>query len=165
MKTRLTILMASLAVLGLGCTPPNTPEPDPPPPKMTATASSTEPVLPSSEKQGEPTVETEPGQAPRAEPYADLSIDQLVIALGRPDERNEIASALAGRGKAAVPAIEQALEHPDWQVRAAAVFALGQIGKDAAPAKTKLAALVKDDENSTVRDAATFALDAINDPQ
>jgi HEAT repeat protein len=41
------------------------------------------------------------------------------------------------------------------------VFALGQIGPDAADAKVKLQTITETDENSSVRDAAAFALDAI----
>ena len=78
---------------------------------------------------------------------------------GHPNPANELAS----RGKPAVPALIEALSHENWRVRTGAIFALSQIGKDATAAKEKLESLKAKDEISTVRDAAAFALDAIEE--
>ncbi|WP_254510646.1 HEAT repeat domain-containing protein [Anatilimnocola floriformis] len=91
-----------------------------------------------------------------------VNVDDLVKQLAT-TERQAAAVSLATAGKLAVPALVKALDDKDWQVRAAAVFALGQIGKDAMDAKTRLQTIAEKDENASVRDAAAFALDAISE--
>jgi HEAT repeat protein len=94
-------------------------------------------------------------------PVPAVSTGELVKQLEKAEDRQVAAVALAAKGKEAIPALTKALDHSDWQVRAAAVFALGKIGKDAAAAKDKLQAIAEKDENEEVRVAATFALDAL----
>jgi hypothetical protein len=137
--------VASCMIVACGCTP-NTPEPPPtPPPVVPVTPTSNTPVNPQKSPSG-------------------ASIDELIALLPNDDARNaKPADQLAARGKAAVPALTAALAHQNWRVRAGAVYALGQIGKDAADVQERLEALAQQDENSTVRDAAAFALDAIQE--
>jgi len=96
----------------------------------------------------------------KAPPTRPINVHDLVAQLGT-DDRQAAAVSLASAGKSAVPALLKALDHADWQVRAAAVFALGQIGADAGEAKPKLQSIAERDENASVRDAAAFALDAL----
>jgi hypothetical protein len=53
----------------------------------------------------------------------------------------------------------------DAKHRDAAAFTLGQIGADARPAVEALQAQAEKDDNEIARDAAVFALDAIQEPE
>ncbi len=160
-----------LCTLILGCTPPNTPEPPPPPPPVAhGEPVSPTPVEPTSTPPvTNPPVTISPIEpdrptnvpVPPTSPKQAVNVSEQIEKLTNDAERNAAASALASVGKSAVPALLKSLDHTDWQVRAAVVFALGQIGKDASEAKGRLQAIVEKDENAEVRNAAAFALDAI----
>lgn len=94
-------------------------------------------------------------------PAPTKNVTELASELEQGEDRQAAAAALAAQGKEALPVLTKALESADWKVRAAAVFALGKIGKDASPAKDKLQAIADKDENEEVRVAAAFALDAL----
>lgn len=96
-----------------------------------------------------------------APPAAAVNVNEQIEKLSSEKERKAAAVALASVGKSAVPALTKALDHADSEVRGAAVFALGLIGKDASEAKARLQTIAEKDENSNVRDAAAFALDAL----
>ncbi|QDU29161.1 HEAT repeat protein [Anatilimnocola aggregata] len=167
-------LLASAAILGmaLGCgvsQPVNVPAQ--PLPTNDSTAA---PDNPLSDAPAQPAIDglaTSPEKLPEkappptttdvTPPLPVLSVAELVAKLAIPDERQAAAVALCKQGPEAVPALLKALDHQDWQVRAAAVFALGQLGKESAAARDRLEVLAEKDENANVRDAATFALDAI----
>ena len=104
-----------------------------------------------------PTYETPEQQAVAA--LKDVSTADLVQKLADDDQRAAATRALAQRGDAAVPQLLEALENSDPKVRAAAVFALGEIKATAAVAP--LTTLAEKDDSEVVRDAARFALDAI----
>lgn len=165
MQIRLAIFaVCSLALLG--CTPPNTPEPPPPPPvapvsqpvQPTSTPPVTDPTV--AETPANPVLPATPPVEPEP-PKAAVNVGEQIDKLTNEKDRQAAAVALASVGKSAVPALTKALDHADWQVRAAAVFALGQIGKDASDTKARLQAIAEKDDNSSVRDAAAFALDAL----
>ncbi len=148
----LLLICLSLASL-IGCGP-NTPEPAPPPPVAAG-----ETVMKTSLDPASTPVASaaDPAQSPPAQ----KSVTELIAALNIEADRQSSAVALAAKGKAAVPALIKALDHAEWQVRAAAVFALSQMGNQAADAKTRLQKIAEQDENPSVRDAAAFALDGI----
>lgn len=171
MTARHALILAGLTML-VGCGPnPNTPEPPPPPPVVPGPVAPgpmlpADPVkpalvnptsLPGDTSAAPTTSPVEPAPAPTPA----VSTAELLKQLEQAQTREAAALALAAQGKEATPVLTKALEHADWQVRAAAVFALGKIGKDAAAAKDKLKALAEKDENEDVRVAAAFALDAL----
>ncbi len=155
-------LLFAVLVLLAGCTP-NTPEPPPPPPVAPVPSLPVDPVKPPmvnpASLQGDADKPAPRPVDPAAAPQ--VSSDELIKQLEKSEDRQAAAAALAAQGKEAIPALAQARDHNDWQVRAAAVFALGKIGKDAASAKDKLQAIAEKDENEEVRVAAAFALDAM----
>jgi HEAT repeat protein len=86
----------------------------------------------------------------------------LVGKLGNGVTSQAAARVLAKRGGGeVVEALSAALTHENWQVRAGAAFALGQMGQAAQPAKAALEKSAAADAEQAVRDAAAFALDAI----
>ena len=135
------------------------PRPDPPPVNSKPVETPPGESSPAN-KSGEQPAEKQPTPIVKpAKPTA--SIDELLVQLRDAKTREYAANSLAAHGTAAVPTLLKTLDDQDWQVRAAAVFALGQIGKSAAEAKTHLQTLAEKDENPRVRDAAAFAVDAI----
>lgn len=170
MPTRIALLLAFCVPLLMGCTPPNTPEPPPPPPMAQG-----EPVAqPPVDSTNSPPVTNPPATIspvdpdrptnapiPPTPPKPAVNVNEQIEKLTKDADRQAAAVALASVGKSAVPALLKALDHADWQVRAAAVFALGQIGSEASEAKNRLQTIAEKDENGSVRDAAAFALDAM----
>lgn len=166
MQMRLALFSAVWVAL-LGCNSPNTPEPPP----------ATPPVAPVSQTTVEPAIEPMATNPPAVEtvenpdkpqstavdpsPSQPIIVSEQIEKLTKNEDRQAAAEALASVGKSAVPALLKSLDHADWQVRAAAVFALGQIGSEASEAKARLQKIAAKDENSSVRDAAAFALDAM----
>jgi HEAT repeat protein len=63
-----------------------------------------------------------------------------------------------------VDPLVKALAAEDAPTRAAAAFALGQLGKHADPALDALKKMARDDQDEVARDAATYALDALQTP-
>lgn len=92
---------------------------------------------------------------------AALEPEQLIERLADDKQRDAATRALVAKGPATLEALKTALDNEDWQVRAAAVFTIGQLGEAAAPAHDKLKQIAEQDENPAVRDAAAFALDAL----
>lgn len=164
MSIRIALLSACCVTLLLGCVPSPPPEPVPPP-VVEREPVSPLPVVPMTDPPatGTPADPVKPTTPPTdpALPKAAVNVSEQIEKLTNEKERQAAAVALASVGKAAVPALTKALDHADWQVRAAAVFALGQIGKDASEAKARLQTIAEKDENNSVRDAAAFALDAL----
>lgn len=164
MSTRIALLSACCVTLLLGCTP-NTPEPPPPPPVVKGEPVSQLPTIPMTDPPAiiTPADPVKPTTTPTdpAPPAAAVNVNEQIEKLSSEKERKAAAVALASVGKSAVPALTKALDHADSEVRGAAVFALGLIGKDASDAKARLQTIAEKDENSNVRDAAAFALDAL----
>lgn len=164
MSTRIALPWVC-GVLLLGACTPNTPEPPPPPPVVKGEPVSQLPIVPMTEPP--PTITPadpdKPSTTPTdpAPPKAAVNINEQIQKLSSQRDRQAAAVALASVGKSAVPALTQALDHADSEVRSAAVFALGLIGKDASEAQARLQKIAEKDEDSNVRDAAAFALDAL----
>ncbi len=102
-----------------------------------------------------------PPENPQLTLLKEVTTDQLIAKLGDEKERDTAAWALAERGAEAVPALQKALGDKSPQVRAAVVYTLGQCGKHAQGAVAELKRLQEKDDSEVVRDAAAFALDAI----
>lgn len=77
--------------------------------------------------------------------------------------REETSTALATIGEAALPALQEAIQHEDWLVRLHAVEALGKT--KSAYAVEPLLTLLFNDRDSAVREDAVRALGEIGDPQ
>jgi HEAT repeat protein len=100
---------------------------------------------------------------------SDLVVAALGASLKDPDLETQVsaARALGQPGlKSAVPALVEALEGSNVDLRRAAVVALGRIGPEASPALPALKGLL-DDKNALVRGAARRALKelAVPDPE
>ncbi len=80
-----------------------------------------------------------------------------------PEVRLRAAAALAAIGKESVPVLTQALADPKIDVRQAAAAGLGTIGPDASAAVLDLARRLKD-QNERVRDTAARSLGRIGAP-
>ena len=156
MKKLSLFLFLLAGMLLVGCKSEQSP---PQPPANTPTPAPIDPVAPPTPKPVDPPPANTPTPVP---PQPAVNIDEQIKKLSTPD-RQAAAVTLAGEGKSAVPALMIVLGHNDWQVRAAAVFALGQIGPDAAAAKPRLKTMAAQDEHASVRDAAAFALDAMQE--
>ncbi|MFK8186293.1 MAG: S-layer homology domain-containing protein [Phormidesmis sp.] len=105
-------------------------------------------------------VVTPPGtETPSTEPSAEEEFSDLVASLGSNEtsERRAAADALVAEGEAAVPELASALESDSAQTRAAAAYALNEIGADAAAATPTLLDVIKDDDE-LVRALATSTL-------
>lgn len=175
-----TVWLLCIALALTGCQPQH----DPPAPRKSSTTTTTKvmpkvddpdaeekPVADPEESQPKTTPNTEikkttPDPEPSAEDKAlaalkDVPIDELVTKLGDEKERSLATRALATRGKDAVAPLVKALDSEDAQVRAAAAFTLGQLGDDAAEAKDRLKTMSESDESEIAKDAAAFALDAL----
>jgi len=95
-----------------------------------------------------PTVET-PVETPTAEaPDAEAEFADLVASLGSEDtsDRRDAANALVAVGEPAVPELADALESDSVRTRAAAAYALNEIGEDAAEATPTLLEAIKDSD-------------------
>ena len=91
----------------------------------------------------------------------DVATDELVSRMGDEKQRELATRALIQRGAEAAGPLTKALESKDPQARAAAAFALGQLGKDGAAAADALKKMAESDDSEIARDAAAFALDAM----
>ena len=107
---------------------------------------------------GLPTTGTPVTQPPITQPPTD-EFSELVASLSSDDTstRKAAADTLAANGAAAVPDLTLALESDSARTRAAATYALNEIGADAAPATPTLLDLLKDDDE-IVRALATSTL-------
>lgn len=162
--SRLFGLLAVLVICA-GCVP--TPSDAPPKKTSVTTSPSTTP------NEEVPTTPAEtPSKSPPAKTFTpvedkdlaalkDVPIDDLLAKLADEMQRTLAARALAARGAAAVDPLIKALDHQDPQTRAAAAFALGQLGKEAAAAKDRLQQMATSDDSEVAKDAAAFALDAV----
>ena len=108
-----------------------------------------------------PTIVSGPGtppENPTAQPPAD-DFSELVASLANPDTdiRKSAADTLAKGGAQAVPELVQALESDSAPVRAAAAYALNEMGPEADAATPALLDVIKDDDE-LVRALATSAL-------
>jgi HEAT repeat protein len=102
-----------------------------------------------------------PSQPPPKPPGPDVPVSELVAQLSVEQTRDAAREALIAKGPAAVGELVKSLDHQDEHVRAAAAFALGQIGdKSALPALEQRAAV----ENSELAgDTITFAIAALKE--
>ena len=91
-------------------------------------------------------------------------VAQLVVQINDPEKRDAAADALKKQGKDALPKLTELLASGDWQVRAAAVFAIGQLGADAKDALPTLKKLAEEDDSEAVRSTAKYAVDSIAPP-
>ena len=108
-----------------------------------------------------PTAVAQPGtspETPTAQPPTD-DFSELVASLSSPNDntRKAAADTLASNGADAVPELVQALESDSAPVRAAAAYALNEIGAEADAATPTLLEVIKDDDE-LVRALATSAL-------
>ena len=102
-----------------------------------------------------------PPSTPELEKWRQMSVGQLVAALGDPADPHAAAcDELAARGAEAVEPLIEVLGGDDADARRRAVFALGQIGPPAKAALPALQALAEGDDE-ILRDAAKFAIDAV----
>lgn len=159
MKTTSALILLTGLLLA-GCTKDPVPAPPPKADGDPVVPTPVNPIPPTPATNTPPANTTNTPPANTNTPPKPVNIDEQIKRLAT-DDRQAAAVSLATAGKSAVPALVKALDHQDWQVRAAAVFALGQIGPDAAEAKDRLQTVAEKDENTSVRDAAAFALDAI----
>gem|GEM_PF-2311338 len=90
-----------------------------------------------------------------------LDPDQWIAKLSDANDRDVVTRQLVALGPAAVEPLIGALKSDNWEVRASAVFCLGQLGADARPALPELKEVAKGDEVAAVRDVAAFAIDAL----
>ncbi len=110
---------------------------------------------------------TKPPDVPHpkdSRPLSDLQIADLIQNTGHADaaRRKEAEDALLAAGAGVVvPELIKALDDENWHVRAGVVCTLSRFGKAAAPSLTKLREKSAKDESEAVRDAAAFAIDAI----
>lgn len=141
------------------------------PPKKRTSLTTTQPDKPETPAPAKkPTGETpeppppqtfQPAEDKELAALQDVPVDELVAKLSDDQERSLATRALAERGADAVAPLVEALASDDAQVRAAAAFTLGQLGEDAAPAQERLQEMSASDESEIAKDAATFALDAL----
>ena len=147
-----------------GCTPPADSDPGSPDPTPNATATGT-PDAPQPADPKTPGTPEAPGggAAPRVEtPYrGDLA--PLLERLRGAETRDAAAGEVLSGGAALVPELAQALESSDWQTRSAAGFALGLLTSKAEAALPALRNVAENDENEAARDAAAFAIAAIEE--
>ena len=92
-------------------------------------------------------------------PTGEDEFAELVASLGSEDtsDRKDAADALVAEGEAAVPELANALESDSVRTRAAAAYALNEIGADAAEATPTLLEAIKDSDE-LVRALATSTL-------
>lgn len=133
-------------------------DPNPTTPQETVVKPETSDPLPP------PQTYTRPDEA-EVSALAETPLEELMALLADAKQRDAASRAAIQRGKAAVLPLVAALQNDDPQVRAAAAFTLGQIGADARPAVEALQAQADNDDNEIARDAAVFALDAIQEPE
>jgi HEAT repeat protein len=86
---------------------------------------------------------------------------KLLAQLAEPATRDAAVADIREQGSAAVPDLIAGLDDPDWQVRAGAAFGLSILGKEAAEALPKLRAMARFEQHESPRDAAAWAIDAI----
>jgi hypothetical protein len=101
-----------------------------------------------------------PGTA-AARPLEKAALDAVVAKLGEEADRDAAISELKARGPAVVNELTAALGSAKPEAQARIAFALGALGKDAAPALATLKQLAAGPEGSPARDSALFAIEAI----
>jgi HEAT repeat protein len=90
-------------------------------------------------------------------PINERTVPLLIGHLGDGTREAAMAHLAAAESERVVPALREALQHPEWLVRAGAASVLAQHGVRAAAAELELTQLL-DDENATARLAAAVAL-------
>jgi HEAT repeat protein len=90
-------------------------------------------------------------------PINERTVPLLIGHLGDGTREAAISHLAGAESEAVVPLLREALERPDWLVRAGAASVLAQHGVRAAAAEPELTRLLGD-ENATVRQAAVAAL-------
>lgn len=123
---------------------------------VVATAPESDPVVetpsaeaPSPESPTESPITESPTETPVTEtPDAEDEFADLVASLGSEDtsDRKTAADALVAEGEAAVPELADALESDSVRTRAAAAYALNEIGEDSAQATPTLLEAIRDDD-------------------
>jgi HEAT repeat protein len=98
-----------------------------------------------------------PPSAPGVIPINERTVPLLVDHLGGGARETTMEHLAAAESERVVPALREALERPEWLVRAGAATVLAQHRVDAAAAEPELTRLL-DDENAAVRQAAAEAL-------
>lgn len=88
---------------------------------------------------------------------------ELITSLGDAQLASAASDELVNRGAETVPAIISALDNTNPAIVAQAIFTLGRFGNGAAAALPKLKSLAAESQSETVRDAAQFAIDAIEE--
>ena len=99
------------------------------------------------------------GDADRIVPLLARELETIEAGLSAAEALGEMGPA----ARAAVPQLIRALEHRDYETRAAVAHALGRIGPEARPAIPALRKRLEDNE-AEVRDAAREALRALEKP-
>lgn len=157
--------MLLLAALLLGCESGSAPPTQPPPRVVVADPTPSPPVEPfvpppAPTPLPPPQTYTRPEEA-AVQALAETPVEELIGLLANPAQRDAASRAAILRGGVVVAPLVAALENEDPQVRAAAAFTLGQLGGEAKSAVTPLQQQARGDQNEIARDAAAFALDAI----
>ncbi len=88
----------------------------------------------------------QPGWEEAAELQIDVAVLIRQLADSEPGEYGSVVRKLAEAGRVAVPALLEALESPDENVKQGALQALMRVGPEAAPAVPRLIQFVRDDE-------------------
>jgi hypothetical protein len=168
MRSRIWLPLCLSALL-IGCGAPKPPTnsppvntPHPPTPSVDATDNTHDDNVPVGEISQSPKSETATISEPTTE---GKSVGELIEQLGSPKTRDAASAAIVAKGPSAVSSLSDALTHENWQIRAGAVFTLGQLGKDAESVLPALKSLAQNDGEEAVRDAAQFAIDAIENRQ
>lgn len=102
-----------------------------------------------------------------SEEVVSMDTDSLVEALGHQDlqKRYDAAERLLEDPDRSLPVLIEALSAENYHVRAGAAFALGKLGARAKDALSELEKARDKDSRNVVRDAAAFAIDAINESE
>lgn len=93
-------------------------------------------------------------------PAAESAVPDLIAALGQDDTRWAAAQSLAQMGRGAIPALIEAAQNQDSEVRHSAVYALGEAGTNAAPATAVLLGRVSD-TNKSIHASALYSLSRV----
>ncbi len=98
-----------------------------------------------------------------ATPVPQMSNADLIQSLGHVDHQTQVRAetALLEQGSAVVPQLINALNEPNWHVRAGAIRMLGRLGRQASDALPRLRSIAENDESEAVRDTASFNISAI----
>ena len=138
-----------------------------PPPEVSAPAPAADEPAPQPSSDAATSTEPQPASpsSPPADQPASSDPAKLVEQLSDANERDVVTRELVAIGPAAVDPLIGALGSDSWEIRASAVFCLGQLGDAARSALPRLKEISLQDEVPAVRDAAAFAIDSIDQTQ